>query len=461
MERQTRRKAASELLTLMDPRFNLREITKQMILLEDHLQHANKVCPDCIRKHLLSIEALAEEATTLNSKGLVQPVSLTEDIAMLTRLWLANFTDGRPLDELANDIRRLRKRLVSKYFDPRSGSVQKVATRWLQAELDPKMEILLRKIRKKAATSLTLKNLLAVLDLIGGWTVKPFLGLTNMGSSGEDGISTFSVRGGDRTEYNEIKSQEIPTLPASPKVGETYYLEVSGLKPSYEGRFYFDALRYRGVEALRFTDPKGNTWVLKPNWIDAEKHIDTYKKIHIYDFWDWAFEESTLLEQVNTLLGLGEVVKKPNLVRDNTGSCSACFRNIKLKNGIVVLHGYERPGWGSVEGKCFGCYYPPFELSPKGTEALIVELTKTNERNKEDLRQLKDGEITEIPAGPHTRRIFTPKDYNWKDILASAVRNAQQKVNDLDADIRMAQNLVKNWKLRPLPLPGMETLIWT
>lgn len=54
-------------LVLIDPRFNLREVAKQMILLEDHLFHRNKHCRDCISKHTLYIEGLLEEALTMDT----------------------------------------------------------------------------------------------------------------------------------------------------------------------------------------------------------------------------------------------------------------------------------------------------------------------------------------------------------------------------------------------------------
>lgn len=55
-----------KLLPVMNPKFNLREICKQCILLEDHLSHDEKRCFDCCVKHFLTIEALAEEAITLD-----------------------------------------------------------------------------------------------------------------------------------------------------------------------------------------------------------------------------------------------------------------------------------------------------------------------------------------------------------------------------------------------------------
>ena len=56
-------------MSLMDPKHNLREIAKQLILLEDHMAHKPKRCIDCITKHYLMVEGLLEEAVTLDKDG--------------------------------------------------------------------------------------------------------------------------------------------------------------------------------------------------------------------------------------------------------------------------------------------------------------------------------------------------------------------------------------------------------
>lgn len=58
----------TNLFPIMDPRFNLREAAKNMILLEDHLFHYGKRCQDCILKHCLTIEGFLEEGITLDKK---------------------------------------------------------------------------------------------------------------------------------------------------------------------------------------------------------------------------------------------------------------------------------------------------------------------------------------------------------------------------------------------------------
>ena len=77
-----RKRAHGGLLPLQDPAFNLREVAKHLILLEDHLLHVNRRCPDCIWKHILTAEAFADEADTLDGVN-PAPTTLASDVRAL------------------------------------------------------------------------------------------------------------------------------------------------------------------------------------------------------------------------------------------------------------------------------------------------------------------------------------------------------------------------------------------
>lgn len=106
-----------ELLPILNYKFNLREITKQIILLEDHLINEKKQCHDCIIKHFLAIEALSEEALTLN-KNLTKEskmYSLPDEIRILQKLWYDN-KDTKSI-ETAQKLRKIRKIYMEDSFD--------------------------------------------------------------------------------------------------------------------------------------------------------------------------------------------------------------------------------------------------------------------------------------------------------------------------------------------------------
>lgn len=105
----------------MEPQFNLREVAKNMILLEDHLFHEGKRCQDCIFKHCLTIEALLEEGITLDKKNEVREQlmnalgefrSIFRDLVQAVQ---ADQMDDAKCAELAQRLRRIRKPLCQQY----------------------------------------------------------------------------------------------------------------------------------------------------------------------------------------------------------------------------------------------------------------------------------------------------------------------------------------------------------
>ena len=136
LERHRQRRAAARArtagrrLTLMDPLFNVREIVKQFLLLEDHLTHRDRRCSDCIRKHLLTCEALAEEAVSLDTMGLF--TTFCGRLADVVRTWDEALVDGADPTEIGQRIRRLRKKLTPLVFDPRhKEAARRVASAYL------------------------------------------------------------------------------------------------------------------------------------------------------------------------------------------------------------------------------------------------------------------------------------------------------------------------------------------
>jgi hypothetical protein len=101
---------------ILNPMFNLREVAKQCILLEDHLYHVNKRCADCIKKHCLFIEGLLEEAITLDTIGDVRPAckQLVHEFKDISSILMdtSTTTDGQ-LCAAAQQLRQFRKKIMN------------------------------------------------------------------------------------------------------------------------------------------------------------------------------------------------------------------------------------------------------------------------------------------------------------------------------------------------------------
>lgn len=116
-EKQQKIMNEKKLLPILHYKYNLREIVKQIILLEDHLINEKKQCHDCIIKHFLAIEALSEEALTLN-KNLTKDspmYSLPDEIRKLQRLWYDN-KETKTI-ETAQALRKIRKVYMEDSFN--------------------------------------------------------------------------------------------------------------------------------------------------------------------------------------------------------------------------------------------------------------------------------------------------------------------------------------------------------
>lgn len=100
-------RVAAELLPIMDPLFNVREMVKQLTLLEDHLNQPEKRCQDCITKHFLTIEALAEECISLGPDESV--AATAESVATFMRISQRWWIDGEPERRIAQGLRACRK----------------------------------------------------------------------------------------------------------------------------------------------------------------------------------------------------------------------------------------------------------------------------------------------------------------------------------------------------------------
>jgi hypothetical protein len=100
--------------------YNLREASKQQLLLEDHLFLPARRCRDCVMKHFLKAEALLEEGATLQGSASQHAlcVSHAARLRALSEVWARD--PSKAAEEVARSVRVLRKGLVPQSFDLRA-----------------------------------------------------------------------------------------------------------------------------------------------------------------------------------------------------------------------------------------------------------------------------------------------------------------------------------------------------
>jgi hypothetical protein len=104
-----------------DPKYNMQQIVKQSILLEEHLANKKKRCRDCITKHFLHIIGLAEEAQMLATNKIGNYPLINECVELYNRLfkrWLESYDKNAEYCSLncCDELRVMRKKLIAAYF---------------------------------------------------------------------------------------------------------------------------------------------------------------------------------------------------------------------------------------------------------------------------------------------------------------------------------------------------------
>ena len=96
-----------------DPDYNMRNIIRQSVLLEEHLFCAKKRCASCIVKHFNHIAGLAEEAVTLAGPNASEFPFLSESPTFyqnLYEMWLACRKTSNAPDQCCKVAEKLRER---------------------------------------------------------------------------------------------------------------------------------------------------------------------------------------------------------------------------------------------------------------------------------------------------------------------------------------------------------------
>lgn len=103
---------------VLDPEYNVQEVVKNMVLLEDHLNQERKRCIDCICKHFIYVISYLEEAISLaGSEKDKYPhfEEILNDLILLFKTWKKDKKNPQLLLDTATSIRQLRKVLMHKH----------------------------------------------------------------------------------------------------------------------------------------------------------------------------------------------------------------------------------------------------------------------------------------------------------------------------------------------------------
>jgi hypothetical protein len=353
---------------------------------------------------------------------------------------------------------------------------ERVARRWIATiALDDRMKALLLKLRKGADSTLSLPQLFKVLELLGGWRVEEIIGLVPMHfkSEGKDRKELLAEDNETlaRVMYDKLRSEVVTSLPTHPQEGRRYVMDLEDLK-SWENQFSTTGKvhgatynAWFGAPGWRFTDPEGHTFELLPGRWDLPKPEGRdRKKLRPWDVLRWLKKDTTYLAQINELLGTEPHEKAAPRTRENTGTCGACLRNIKLVEKsnappTMALHGYNRPGHGYVVGKCLGGNHPPYELSAEATKAMVKIISEKLHKLKKTLAYL-EGNPDRFTKGEKVILKSDMDEAAWDYEVKKSIEYVKWDMRFPESDFKAYTWLVANWKERPLPQAGTKHIEW-
>ena len=214
----------------------------------------------------------------------------------------------------------------------------------------------------------------------------------------------------------------------------------------------FDWTAWIGRPCLTVTDPEGEN---STTFFTRDQSSHELTK--------WLFKETKLAERAAAELGMPtteeEDREREYKARDwtNTGTCPCCSRNIKIRDGRMVLHGYERPGIGHTIGSCFGCGYEPYERSAQGTcdyrghvEGIKAGLTELLSKLQEP--NYSEPLATKYGHGRNKTIVMVTKNdaHEWKRLLESKIYATERDIRHVDHDIESLTKKIEAWE------PGMK-----
>ncbi|AVH85000.1 hypothetical protein RsoM2USA_71 [Ralstonia phage RsoM2USA] len=355
------------------------------------------------------------------------------------------------------------------------------------------LEVLMQKALKLSIMGFNFAKLKQVFDAID-WSAQEQLVEIRPKFVGDEvaqitGIESFHFSGGKKSDHYEIRlynfpdeeeknkeivrhCQELVKKQKQMKKWSHNFYDVSSGKAVTDTkdstdvpRFVFQ-LDYRlVVPGMKIISKSGKTFMLHMNGLRD-------KSMNNNDLVTWLKEETTFTEEVADHLGVEtpEKRKRVERTRENTGTCGICCKEQKLsKQGNLVHHGFTKPGFGYIQGDCFGVGFKPYELSAQACKSYIEVLTRMMNDNKAALRRHQNGEILTLSVQTKTYKIIMGhKVYDTKLVNKGTpefdqaqkimIAKLQGEIRKLQTHIVFYQERVDNWKLDTLPWDKLQKM---
>lgn len=139
------------------------------------------------------------------------------------------------------------------------------------------------------------------------------------------------------------------------------------------------------------------------------------------------------------------VIENPNKI---VRQCPCCLREIAVgKKGLMVLHGYQRPGDGEVYGSCFGVNFEPVERSDNGFKFMVKYFKDNIKITLESIENIKKAKTLIGDYNKKTNKLeeFKEGEVSFKIEKERRLSRSEYHLKRLKEDLETFENLLENW----------------
>lgn len=143
------------------------------------------------------------------------------------------------------------------------------------------------------------------------------------------------------------------------------------------------------------------------------------------------------------------------------GTCQICEGEFITRDGKMVLHGYQRPGYGEVIGRCPGVNELAYELSCELVKSYLENTKKWLAGAEKRRAELETATYLEsyrksFRTGKMELRSYSigvSDPFVWDEALRKEKVDVDQRIRWMKDDIARLTRRVVNWMVRELRVP--------
>jgi len=274
--------------------------------------------------------------------------------------------------------------------------------------------------------------------------------------SGKDGdVHTLNSDPSTKAEILRALNPVFTSSPPSPSEEGAFYFQ----KLNYEDRKLYDKLVpsleigkvWYGAPSVEVTSPSGTKGVF-PAKMSTGGGVPDLNNFKNAAFWKFLYSEG-LQEQAQALVdGDPSLLRSPSMrTLENTGTCQICLRNVKLRGGVIVDHGFQNPKYYQGRSRsCYGTNHQPLELSNDACKRYLTAL-QSNVRELEERRTKALSGYFEEPLKGRDGKPLEEGTPAYERAVKIYLAGLESNIKHCLADIKEMSLRIPNWSERPLP----------